>query len=463
MLRHAKHRIVFKHLSSNSALPQNTARRVLLFFSTLPKTRGSRSRRRKKKNMLKPMSEILTSPKLQNDVTNRIVKLQESAKSKLIPTFLQNRPPPKGHKTLVMDRNWWFYNICLACVPGLFIAIICESQQGQMKSFYDDQRLMNLRRIYGDDYIPPTPSSPRPEDSGRVIKLYNSIMALLGLVSEKKSESDIFLIRNKGEENEPDSATINSTAAEKLSNAENSLILDIDQENDEPNAATINLTGAAKATEEQTLSDLLCRIQTLEKSIGINPLNDKPLSSEYRLKRLEQSGIQNRVDDRLIDEYKKNANQLHKYDRKGENEARELRNDESSLPVSISEAMRIGMKELMKQKINEFSDNVALVMGYSSDANRAEDDALDYVPVTISNNSRHDVDLEEFKNNGSNDPSIDFKHPTNDIEHDGEIAIETQKPGNVWKAKSWIKNIIRWKKHPAVDSKESTSRDAQPN
>jgi len=396
--------------------------------------------------MLKPISEILTSPKLHENVSNRLTEMKENVKSSLMPTSFQNRPPVKHRKGLVMDRNWWFYNICLSCMPALLIAVMCYHEKGNMEKFYDDQRLLDQKRIYGDDYIPPAEvqeESKRDGESKAWIgtTFYNSLVALVEYMPEGLGE------------------------------AATSLVRDVDEKTDEPTSTNITSTVTKESPETQTLSDIIHRIQILEERTGASDqsLTNKPLSPEYRLKRLQQSGIRNRIDDRLIDQWKKEERDLEQ-DRKGDNKTKEEEVEEALLPLSRSGTMWMGMKLVIKQKGNELIDNVALAIGYTRDASKTGDDALRSMATNIGDASnRNHVDLMDTKNNGSNDPYADFEETSigqnvvsplaDNIDHAAKETLGNTKTSVPRKMRSWIWNIVTWKRRPTNDIQESNRGD----
>lgn len=429
-----RHQIIVKTLSSRKTFQQNAGLRVPLFLSTLQKSRGSRTNRKRRK-ALKPISDILASPTLQKDVTNKLTKFQENAQD-LLPNFLRNESLGKNRK-LVMDGNWWFYNILLALAPGLLVLIVCESYQSEMEEYYTAQNIANKKRIYGDDYVPP--HETMVDDSGRVMKLYKSLMEIIDYISGKPIETNVSTIRDVvTEKEEPNPTAI---------------------VNDEPNNTVIDSTYVKESSEDQNMSELVSRIENLEKRIGIinNISLNKPMSQEYRLKRLEQSGIQNRVDDRLLDKWRK--------EERGQRE-NEKTHEESSLLPSISEAMWMGMKEVVMKKGSEFLDEVGFININGRNTDEAGDEVINSTIVkTIDSNRKHNIDVEKSEENSSANQSIvgqKMLSPSSDVINDGSIGtIGTKYAEDPKDGKSWIRNIIGWKRISRFDIKDSSREDEQ--
>jgi hypothetical protein len=100
---------------------------------------------------LAPISKIITSPKVQKQAFNKLVEIQKEVQSVLTPKFMKDRPALADRQKVgpVMDRNWWLWNLALACVPGLSVAAVCKYYESDMEEFYRQQKMLERSKASG--------------------------------------------------------------------------------------------------------------------------------------------------------------------------------------------------------------------------------------------------------------------------------------------------------------------------
>ena len=104
----------------------------------------SKSGRNNARQPLAPISAALKSPKVKQQIFDRLLAFQKDAQSVLMPQFLKDGPSlgQRERRVVVMDANWWLWNIAMACTPGILISIVCQYFKSDMQEFYRKQQLL---------------------------------------------------------------------------------------------------------------------------------------------------------------------------------------------------------------------------------------------------------------------------------------------------------------------------------
>ncbi|KAL7468033.1 hypothetical protein ACHAXS_008255 [Conticribra weissflogii] len=258
---------------------------------------------------------------------------------------------------LVMDTRWFVYNFLFALLPGTIVALVCLSVEDERKAFFAEMERMEREKVlgvkadYGEDVSGERNGGDddgcrgggrHAADGGSVnaaqnegsMDISSAIVMEGGSVFDKlgKAFNDLFLVGRSGQHPREDEPTQQSCAPCDVEP------LGTPPKDNETRRATKLFTSETMAKrpdaeqgqssnandgDEINIAMLLERIQSLEKQFGVatesnvsngtktdaNNVNSAERETqekerqqhemEYRLRRLQQSPIQNRRDDDL--------------------------------------------------------------------------------------------------------------------------------------------------------------------
>lgn len=217
-----------------------------------------------------------------------------------------------------MDIKWWMVNIALSLSPAVMIALYCEYQRGPMEEYFKGVREKERKRIMGEFEVDedeadaalvelgiPLEEESKKSFSDRVADsasiLYTSVVAMINGDGED-AEGD-----NDDDEGEMSQQTESSLAAANGHAKEVPQTPTIDKNAEIDHEAE---TGTNISVGESSIEELLRRIEALEMQVHQKTAAEemekrrRAHQLKYRLERADQSGVQNRLEDGWIDEWK---------------------------------------------------------------------------------------------------------------------------------------------------------------
>ena len=318
------HTITYRHLSSGK---DNT--------STVPAKANKRATKRqniKRQVALTKREKMLSPAKTKADAKDNMLggEFAVAIKERFAPTVQSNldgmrdyvksmfqRDHPRAKRVgPKMDRKWWMVNIALSLSPAVMIALVCEYQRGPMEEYFKGVRDKERKRIMGEFEV--------DEDEAE------AALVELGIPLEeesKKSFSDrvadsasilytsvVAMINGDGE----DAGNNNDYDEGEMSQQMESLLTAGNDAKEVPQTMDANAeidheaeTGTNISVGEASIEELLRRIEALEKQVHKKTAAEerekrrRAHQLKYRLERADQSGVQNRLEDGWIDEWKK--------------------------------------------------------------------------------------------------------------------------------------------------------------
>ena len=218
-----------------------------------------------------------------------------------------------------MDQKWWSVNIILALTPAALVALYCESQRGPMEEYFRSVREKERRRIMGEFGV-------NEEDEETAMMMAKMDKLDIGENEAKKSFFDRFvdaasslyayatsLRRDDGDENDSDGTTEPDTEG-STSDDTSPTINHVAAEASDTAASDVSVAAASDATvgptTDPSIAALIQRIEALEEQLGAKTATEEKNKRmrqhqlHYRLQRANQSGVQNRAEDRMIDEWR---------------------------------------------------------------------------------------------------------------------------------------------------------------
>lgn len=297
--------------------------------SALPTKRNKRPKRQNIKRQVAPTKreKMLSPAKAKADATADFPgEFAVAIKERLAPTvqtnvetirdyakslFKSDHPRAKrvGPK---MDRKWWAVNIALALSPAVMIALVCEYQRGPMEEYFQGVRERERKRIMGEFDIEeeeaeaalaklgriPLEEESKKSFSDRVADsasiLYTSAM---GMITGDDGGSDS---GDKEIDHQEETQGTQTDDEQKMSSTPADTDISEETETDSKTQA-----GGTSTNE------LLRRIEALEKQVQSKTVAEEREKQrrahqiKYRLERADQSGVQNRMEDGWIDEWKR--------------------------------------------------------------------------------------------------------------------------------------------------------------
>ena len=297
-----------------------------------------------------------------------------------------------------MDRKWWTVNIFLALSPAVMIALVCEYQRGPMEEYFKGVRDKERKRIMGEFEVDeeeaeaalmelgiPLEEESKKSFSDRVADsasiLYTSVM---GMINGDDEDADKNGDRDEGGVGQQAELLAADGDAKDVSQSQttNDINADIDQE------ARI---GAKGPVGEVSMEELLRRIEALERQVQQKTAAEekerrrRAHQMKYRLERADQSGVQNRMEDGWIDEWKKEREeQKRKFQ---EAQARAI-NDRPTVDVSLTGLIRENLRQ-KEEAVREFGMSAIgamkeAVLGSSATSGKTESGKIDKTPTSKS-------------------------------------------------------------------------------
>ena len=353
--------------------------------SALPAKANKRATKRqniKRQVALTKREKMLSPAKTKADAKDDILggEFAVAIKERFAPTVQSNLDSMRDHvKSMFqrdhprakrvgpkMDRKWWMVNIALSLSPAVMIALYCEYQRGPMEEYFKGVCEKERKRIMGEFEV--------DEDEA------DAALVELGIPLEeesKKSFSDrvadsasilyisvVAMINDNGEDADIDNDHDDDEGA-MSQQTESSLAADDDAE-EVPQTPTIDKNaeidqGARTGTKvpvgeasEASIEELLRRIEALERQVQQKTAAEerekrrRAHQLKYRLERADQSGVQNRLEDGWIDEWKK----------EGEEQKRKLQEAQESggkpkIDVSLTGLIRENFRR-KQEAVREF-------------------------------------------------------------------------------------------------------------
>lgn len=217
---------------------------------------------------LPPISEVITSPKVQKKAFNKLVEFQKELQSRLMPQFLKDGPSlgDRQREVIVMDLNWWLRNLAIACIPGLTVASVCKFYEKDMEDFYRQQKLLEENKANGGSVAMNHDVGGNAdheiaygEESGiwarRKTSIWDAAMAAFGLQSDNaKISDDEDPIDNEGGVSTATQQGIKIGGVDEAATSQSSSQINKNEENRDLN-------------DKATIDSLIRRIETLEKQL----------------------------------------------------------------------------------------------------------------------------------------------------------------------------------------------------
>jgi hypothetical protein len=215
-----------------------------------------------------------------------------------------NRPVKKD---INMDVRWWIWNILFAIVPALAIGIYCEFRgQKLMHEYYTGLETEQMKRILGEDAVLDEWVVPPPENFVvRIVRFGREITAmLLSSMGDGDGDGDDastpqHRVNDNTEQLAIEQQPTTRTLASAGKTADDSVVVPTRQDAPVPAPPS----SAAESTPSYK-DDLVVRIEHLE-ALLLKQEQERQRQIKYQLERLQQSGTQNRVEDDLIQKWKR--------------------------------------------------------------------------------------------------------------------------------------------------------------
>jgi hypothetical protein len=194
---------------------------------------------------------------------------------------------------VVMDARWWRWNIAFALLPAMLIGTYCEFRgQYMMYKFHQEQELEQARRLMGEEYV----EAHRDELIGP--NPQNIVTRLLTVLVELK---ELLLGASTGTRNQ-DSQSV-SVPVSHSSNAPASPQSTVIKSSIERPAETSQAAEPHRIAATASLEQLQARIEQLESVVRHN----EHIRGSRELSKLSQSGVQNRMEEAMLDSWAKSA------------------------------------------------------------------------------------------------------------------------------------------------------------
>ena len=332
--------------------------------SALPTKRNKRPKRQNIKRQVAPTKreKMLSPAKAKADATADFPgEFAVAIKERLAPTvqtnvetirdyakslFKSDHPRAKrvGPK---MDRKWWAVNIALALSPAVMIALVCEYQRGPMEEYFQGVRERERKRIMGEFDIEEKEAEAALAQLGRIPLEEESKKTFSDRVADSASilyTSAMGMIT--GDEGGSDSGD------KEIDHQEETQGTQTDDEQKMSSTPADTDTSEETETDSKTptggtsINELLWRIEALEKQVQLKTVAEEREKQrrahqiKYRLERADQSGVQNRMEDGWIDEWK----------RKREEQKRKLLEAQTSDGKQVDLTLTGLIKENMRRK-----------------------------------------------------------------------------------------------------------------
>jgi len=222
---------------------------------------------------------------VKQEIFDRLIEFQKDAQSILMPQFLKDGPSlgQRERRGVVMDANWWLWNIAMACTPGLLITLVCQYYKSDMEEFYKKQQLLEGKEENGSRVEEGEKNNPSSKaDSMWTLESWSAI-------------SEVFSSQQKQEKNQDDDDLDGQIVHEgDKSNLQKVASI---QKNHTENTDGDNISipiPPQTAQSEPNAQDLMTRIEALENQIQeFKEQNNK--TPESTTSRRSGSNIQKRM------------------------------------------------------------------------------------------------------------------------------------------------------------------------
>ena len=370
--------------------------------SALPAKANKRATKRqniKRQVALTKREKMLSPAKTKADAKDDILggEFAVAIKERFAPTVQSNLDSMRDHvKSMFqrdhprakrvgpkMDRKWWMVNIALSLSPAVMIALYCEYQRGPMEEYFQGVREKERKRIMGEFEVDedeadaalvelgiPLEEESKKSFSDRVADsasiLYTSVVAMINGDDENAGSGSDDDEGAMSQQTESSLAAADDDAEEVPQTQMVDENAEIDQE------ARTGIKVPVGEASEASIEELLRRIEALERQVQQKTAAEerekrrRAHQLKYRLERADQSGVQNRLEDGWIDEWKK----------EGEEQKRKLQEAQESggkpkIDVSLTGLIRENFR-LKQEAVREFGmstvDTVKEAILGSSDA-----------------------------------------------------------------------------------------------
>jgi len=306
--------------SSLRRFSQKRRRRPTNDFKTTTK---DRLRRLVETNQTTKVSSTKQVNKLLELAQGRLGYLQSKLYKYWNPDYLkeQQRPVKKGP---IMDFRWWVWNVLFALVPAMMIGIYCEFRgQHLMHETIQQQELEQMKRIMGEEYVQEhLQELTIPPPQNFVVRAWNVLHQVITLikghlvvVGEQQQQQDHIddnneVVSEKTRQQESETPQSRTTAKIHTTTA-------ITTKESSSSEAKTSIT----SSNDPSLQALLDRIQQLEQKVNQQE-RDRQRMLDNQRNRIQHSGIQNRMEDSMVETWKERVVEstlaIHKDDPKRE-------------------------------------------------------------------------------------------------------------------------------------------------
>jgi hypothetical protein len=213
---------------------------------------------------------------------------------------------------VVMDARWWRWNIAFALLPAILIGTYCEFRgQYMMYKFHQEQELEQARRLMGEEYVEAHQDElmgPPPQNI--VTRLLTVLVELkdflLGASTHNPDSEPLTVLNSSSAPAVPQSTVIKSSI--------------------ERPAETSQAGEPLRIAETGSLEQLQARIEQLEAIVR----QKEHIRGSRELSKLSQSGVQNRMEEAMLDSWAKSAGRR---PAELEDQQQQDRQDEMNAPV----------------------------------------------------------------------------------------------------------------------------------
>lgn len=309
-------------------------------------------------------------------------------------------PPQEGDRPtripLKMDLKWWSWNIAVALTPAFLLIILFEHQTPQYEAYFSEVNEQQEKRL----------------------------MEAMG-IEEPLHVSDI--------------------CDEHIAIPEREIRMDVSE------ASNAHTDGDVKGEQDRTVLELLQRIDRLERIIHDKAGKERIL--QYEMERLHQSGIQNRMEDKMIIELAE----------RNKSSSMKDTEDLTSVTTQIARAAE-NFKALYNNKFEKGRDLYDILHSFFDikSSNNESNQDLDKVSDTDKNYKHCDnVSLAFSRKQETNEAKVAYST-------DEELTLNSpQLPGAQSYIKSWVKQMFAKgpqnvpfeqssKAHPVQESTENS-------
>jgi len=204
---------------------------------------------------------------------------------------------------LVMDYDWWKWNLLLMISPSLLLASYCQYAKPEAMAYHKAQKMEERRRIMGEDWNEEVEKEVEElellEMEGEQRKVWRVLVESGQVLLGKREEVD--------KSREVDEVVVQAAVAPIQTPT---AVAPPPPTTSTPTTPSTNDTIEIKLTSEnQVIASLLSRIERMEHQLQTQSQEETPKSKaqikKYLLERSNQSPIQNRAEDRAMNDWRK--------------------------------------------------------------------------------------------------------------------------------------------------------------